>query len=242
MDLEKLLSDRLAPAFAAVAGGPVDPVLRPSRRADFQADGAVASASRLGRSTRASSRRRWWGELDARGPVRGRRGLRARFVNLARSRRALAAWATRALAATRASASPSDAQTVIVDYSAPNVAKEMHVGHLRSTIIGDALVRALECAGHDVVRQNHLGDWGTPFGMLIEHLLDPARPKPRGLRWRSRHASTGRPREVRRDQRSRSARGRGCPLQARRPDDARALAGLSTSRSRYFNASTSSSA
>jgi len=63
-------------------------------------------------------------------------------------------------------------ETVVVDYSAPNVAKEMHVGHLRSTIIGDALVRVLELLGHHVIRQNHLGDWGTPFGMLIEHLVD----------------------------------------------------------------------
>ena len=61
-------------------------------------------------------------------------------------------------------------ERVVIDYSAPNVAKEMHVGHLRSTIIGDALARLLEFAGHDVVRQNHIGDWGTPFGMLIEHL------------------------------------------------------------------------
>ncbi len=61
---------------------------------------------------------------------------------------------------------------VVIDYSAPNVAKEMHVGHLRSTIIGDALARVLELAGHEVIRQNHIGDWGTPFGMLIEHLLD----------------------------------------------------------------------
>lgn len=63
-------------------------------------------------------------------------------------------------------------ERVVVDYSAPNVAKEMHVGHLRSTIIGDALVRVLELQGHEVIRQNHLGDWGTPFGMLIEHVAD----------------------------------------------------------------------
>jgi arginyl-tRNA synthetase len=61
---------------------------------------------------------------------------------------------------------------VVIDYSSPNVAKEMHVGHLRSTIIGDCLVRVLEASGHRVIRQNHVGDWGTPFGMLIEHLLD----------------------------------------------------------------------
>ena len=63
-------------------------------------------------------------------------------------------------------------QTYVVDYSAPNVAKEMHVGHLRSTVIGDAIVRMLEYKGHLVHRENHVGDWGTPFGMLIEHLLD----------------------------------------------------------------------
>ncbi|WP_221075748.1 arginine--tRNA ligase [Agarivorans aestuarii] len=61
-------------------------------------------------------------------------------------------------------------QTIVVDYSAPNVAKEMHVGHLRSTIIGDAVVRTLEFLGHKVVRANHIGDWGTQFGMLIANL------------------------------------------------------------------------
>ena len=63
-------------------------------------------------------------------------------------------------------------QTVVIDYSAPNVAKEMHVGHLRSTLIGDALARVLAVLGPRVRRENHIGDWGTPFGMLIEHLLD----------------------------------------------------------------------
>lgn len=63
-------------------------------------------------------------------------------------------------------------KTIVVDYSGPNVAKEMHVGHLRSTIIGDAISNIFEFLGHHVIRQNHLGDWGTQFGMLIEHLLD----------------------------------------------------------------------
>jgi len=66
----------------------------------------------------------------------------------------------------------AEPQTVVVDYSAPNLAKEMHVGHLRSTIIGDAVVRALEFRGDNVIRQNHMGDWGTQFGMLIAHLSD----------------------------------------------------------------------
>jgi arginyl-tRNA synthetase len=63
-------------------------------------------------------------------------------------------------------------QHIPIDYSSPNLAKEMHVGHLRTTVVGDALARTLEKLGHDVIRQNHIGDWGTPFGMLIEHLLD----------------------------------------------------------------------
>jgi hypothetical protein len=61
---------------------------------------------------------------------------------------------------------------VVVDYSSPNAAKEMHAGHLRSTILGDAIVRLLRFAGHQVIPQNHLGDWGTPFGMLVEQLIE----------------------------------------------------------------------
>jgi arginyl-tRNA synthetase len=64
----------------------------------------------------------------------------------------------------------ADPQTVVIDYSGPNLAKEMHVGHLRSTIIGDALARLLAFQGHTVIRQNHVGDWGTQFGMLIAEL------------------------------------------------------------------------
>lgn len=63
-------------------------------------------------------------------------------------------------------------QNIVVDYSSPNLAKEMHVGHLRSTIIGDSIVNLLEFLGHNVIRQNHMGDWGTQFGMLLAHLSD----------------------------------------------------------------------
>ena len=61
---------------------------------------------------------------------------------------------------------------MVIDYSAPNVAKQMHVGHLRSTIIGDCLHRVLPAVGHRVIPQNHIGDWGTQFGMLVEQILD----------------------------------------------------------------------
>ena len=67
---------------------------------------------------------------------------------------------------------PATVDRVVVDYGSPNLAKEMHIGHLRSTIIGDAIARILRFAGHDVLLQNHIGDWGTQFGMLLEHLLD----------------------------------------------------------------------
>ncbi|XP_068223557.1 arginine--tRNA ligase, cytoplasmic-like isoform X1 [Palaemon carinicauda] len=67
---------------------------------------------------------------------------------------------------------PTAPKRVVVDFSSPNIAKEMHVGHLRSTIIGDSICRLLEFLGHDVLRINHLGDWGTQFGMLIAHLKD----------------------------------------------------------------------
>src|ERR1019366_147968 len=69
-------------------------------------------------------------------------------------------------------ASTATPKTVVIDYSSPNVARELHVGNLRSTIIGDALARMNRFAGNKVIARNHVGDWGTPFGMLIEHLLD----------------------------------------------------------------------
>ena len=69
-------------------------------------------------------------------------------------------------------------QTVVVEYSSPNIAKEMHVGHLRTTIVGDAIARIMDFAGHHVIRDNHVGDWGTQFGMLIEHLLDVGEDSP----------------------------------------------------------------
>jgi len=95
------------------------------------------------------------------------------FINITFSNSFLASELAVAAADTRLGVRLSPAPEVVdIDYSAPNVAKEMHVGHLRSTVIGDALVRMLEFVGHRVIRENHIGDWGTPFGMLIEHLID----------------------------------------------------------------------
>ncbi|MFG1894844.1 arginine--tRNA ligase [Micromonospora zamorensis] len=172
MDLEKLLSDRLAPAFAAVAGGPVDPLVRRSPRADFQSDAPLALARRLGRPPRdiaaAVLEHAVLDDVCVSAEVSG-----PGFLNLTIADRTLAdlvaGLAGDARLGVPLAAAP---QTVVVDYSAPNVAKQMHVGHLRSTVIGDAAVRLLDWLGHRVVRVNHLGDWGTPFGMLIAHLAD----------------------------------------------------------------------
>ncbi|WP_089155987.1 arginine--tRNA ligase [Micromonospora sp. NBS 11-29] len=172
MDLEKLLADRLAPAFAAVAGGPVDPVVRRSQHADFQSDAALGLARRLGRPPRTIAAevrdRAELADVCATVEVSG-----PGFLNLTVADRMLGdlvgALATDPRLGVPAVAGP---ETVVIDYSAPNVAKEMHVGHLRSTVIGDAAARTLAWLGHRVLRANHLGDWGTPFGMLIEHLVD----------------------------------------------------------------------
>ncbi|MEU5563465.1 arginine--tRNA ligase [Micromonospora musae] len=173
MDLEQLLTDRLAPAFATVAGAPVDPVVRRSPRADFQSDGALALARQLGRAPRAIAAEvlqhadlaDLCSVVELSGPG---------FLNLTVADDALAGMVSELATDPRRGVPVAGApETVVVDYSAPNVAKEMHVGHLRSTVIGDAAARLLEWLGHRVLRANHLGDWGTPFGMLIEHLVDP---------------------------------------------------------------------
>jgi arginyl-tRNA synthetase len=172
--LEQLLSARLEPAVASVAGHFCDPVVRRSQHADFQADGVLALARRLGRDPREVARavldRAELADLVDSATVQG-----PGFINLTLSTPALQRLLG-AMAGDPRLAVPeaADRQRIVVDYSAPNVAKELHVGHLRSTVIGDSLVRLLAWLGHDVIRVNHIGDWGTPFGMLIEHLLDSA--------------------------------------------------------------------
>lgn len=92
------------------------------------------------------------------------------FINFFLSNAFLASELEKRLADDRLGIEAPHKQRVVVDYSSPNLAKEMHVGHLRSTIIGDAIARVLEAQGHDVVRQNHVGDWGTQFGMLLAYM------------------------------------------------------------------------
>ena len=164
------LADRLRRAFDALAPD-ADPVLRLSERGDYQANGVMALAKRLGRPPREVARDvvanldlEGWAEVEVAGP--GFLNLTLTPARLALQLRALADDPRLGIETT-----PTPA-TVVIDYSAPNVAKEMHVGHLRSTVIGDALARVFRFAGDRVIARNHVGDWGTPFGMLIEHLID----------------------------------------------------------------------
>ena len=166
MNLEALLAGRLAAALAAVAGEPVDPQVRRSQHADFQSGAALPLARTLRRPPRELA-----ADVVARADLAGVARAEVAgpgFVNLTLDDGFLG---DRLNEPWRQPRTP-DPQTVVIDYSAPNVAKDLHVGHLRSTVIGDAAARVLEWLGHDVRRANHLGDWGTPFGMLIEHLRD----------------------------------------------------------------------
>jgi len=170
--LESLLTERLSAAFAAVAGEAVDPTVRRSQRADFQANGALALAKRLDRNPREVAAeiaaQAYLDDLCSAVEVAG-----PGFLNLTLADGVLGDLATDAVADSRLGVpTAAEPDVAVVDYSAPNAAKQMHVGHLRSTIIGDAVTRLLVWLGHTVIRQNHIGEWGTPFGMLIEHLLD----------------------------------------------------------------------
>ncbi|MCU0261719.1 MAG: arginine--tRNA ligase [Ilumatobacteraceae bacterium] len=167
-----VVAELLAPAFAQVAGREgVDPVVRPSDRADAQVNGALGLAKELGRPPREVAE-----AVVATGALDGVATVEVAgpgFVNVTFEAAFLGEQVRIVAGDDRLGVAPAPApRRVVVDYSAPNVAKEMHVGHLRSTVIGDALVRILGFVGHTVIRENHIGDWGRPFGMLIEHLLD----------------------------------------------------------------------
>jgi arginyl-tRNA synthetase len=169
--LARLVGDALGAAF-----GPdyarADPLIRPSQFADFQANVALSLGKRLHRAPRDVAAElaghltaaEVLGNVEVSGPG---------FVNLTLRDDWIAAQATGQLGDPRLGLPVADPpQTIVVDYSAPNVAREMHVGHLRTTVVGDSVVRVLELLGHAVIRANHLGDWGTQFGILLEHLID----------------------------------------------------------------------
>jgi arginyl-tRNA synthetase len=169
--LAQRVKDALGAAFGSEYAG-ADPLIRPSQFADFQANAALPLAKRLGRPPREVAAE-LTGHLDLAGLAGEPEVSGPGFINFTLSSDWIAAQATDQLRDPRLSVSQAGpAQKIVVDYSGPNVAKELHVGHLRATVVGDAIVRILEYLGHTVVRAAHLGDWGTPFGMLIEHVLD----------------------------------------------------------------------
>ena len=170
-----LVAQRIAAAFVTVAGElavGIDTAVRQSDRADAQVNGSLALAKVMGATPRdiavkvleVAELQDICSATEVAGPG---------FINLTFANKFLAQELVVASGSDKLGvASAPTTRRVVIDYSAPNVAKEMHVGHLRSTVIGDALVRMLMFVGNTVVRENHVGDWGTPFGMLIEHLID----------------------------------------------------------------------
>ncbi|MGH3821468.1 MAG: arginine--tRNA ligase [Pseudonocardiaceae bacterium] len=159
--------DRVLPELAGT-----DPVVRHSEHADFQSNAALALAKSA--RTRPAELAAAVSEAlraDPDTPVREVTVSGPGFLNLSLAEPALWRQVTARLASPRLGVgSPEQGRRTVIDYSGPNIAKEMHVGHLRTTIIGDCLARVLGFLGAEVIRQNHLGDWGTQFGMLIQYL------------------------------------------------------------------------
>ncbi len=180
-DPEETLAQLVRDALAAELGeqyATADPIIRPSQFADYQSNAALPLAKALGRPPReiaTAVAARLAGRSARPRPARSPRSRSAGRASLT-SRCATSGSAARRhsqLADPRLGVALAEpAQRVVVDYSGPNVAKELHAGHLRPTVVGDAIVRVLEYLGHTVIRAAHLGDWGTQFGMLIEHALD----------------------------------------------------------------------
>ncbi|HDR2860520.1 TPA: arginine--tRNA ligase [Enterobacter asburiae] len=173
MNIQALLSEKVSQALIA-AGAPADcePQVRQSAKVqfgDYQANGVMAVAKKLGMPPRQLAEQVLT-HLDLTGIASKTEIAGPGFINIFLDPAFLAGNVDAALKSDRLGVTQPEAQTIVVDYSAPNVAKEMHVGHLRSTIIGDASVRTLEFLGHNVIRANHVGDWGTQFGMLIAYL------------------------------------------------------------------------
>lgn len=176
--LKRTLNDHIAQELEAITGlASVNAnVITSSKRefGDYQANGVMALAKQLGRNPRELG-----AELIAR-LESGKLPLVERyelagpgFINIHLSSEALSQRANEILASPELLIASTDTPlTIVVDYSSPNLAKEMHVGHLRGTIIGDCISRVLERQGHRVIRQNHVGDWGTQFGMLITFMRE----------------------------------------------------------------------
>ncbi|MEM7080908.1 MAG: arginine--tRNA ligase, partial [Pseudomonadota bacterium] len=167
MHVKALLAESIEAAFTrlGLTGDALVQVAARPEYGDYQANGIMAAAKRAGRNPREVAAE-VLAELDLKGVAHNLEIAGPGFINITLAPEFLA---TVQPGEVLASSAP---KTIVVDYSAPNLAKEMHVGHLRGTSIGDCLVRVLEAQGHTVLRQNHVGDWGTQFGMLITYLRE----------------------------------------------------------------------
>ena len=183
MTARKLLEKRISEVLqdlGAPTGTPalVGPATRPEF-GDYQANGAMAAAKKLKSNPRGFAEK-VVDKLDLSDLADSVELAGPGFINITLKSEWISEYLDNALADSRLGVEVKDPpQTIVVDYSHPNLAKEMHVGHLRSTIIGDAMVAILEFLGHSVIRHNHIGDWGTQFGMLIaymDHLADKGEP------------------------------------------------------------------
>ncbi len=170
--VEVAVSGAIARVLPEIAGA--DPVVRRSEHADFQSNAVLALAKRTG--TRPAELAAAVSEAlraDPGAPMTEVTVSGPGFLNLNFAETALWRQVDARLGDSRLGVGvPEQGRRTVIDYSGPNIAKEMHVGHLRTTIIGDCLVRVLGFLGAEVIRQNHLGDWGTQFGMLIQYLDD----------------------------------------------------------------------
>lgn len=173
MNIQSILSDKIKQAMiAAGADEQCDALIRQSSKpqfGDYQANGIMAAAKKLGLNPREFAQK-VLDHADLSDVAEKTEIAGPGFINIFLNPTWLANNVSAALKDQNLGVSANEKQTIVIDYSSPNVAKEMHVGHLRSTIIGDAVVRTLEFLGHNVIRANHVGDWGTQFGMLIAYL------------------------------------------------------------------------
>ena len=173
MNIQSILSEKIKQAMiAAGADAQCEALVRQSGKVqfgDYQANGIMPAAKKLGLNPREFAQsvldKAELQDIAEKTEIAG-----PGFINIFLKDTWLANNINRAVQDPKLGVHNPEKQTVVVDYSSPNVAKEMHVGHLRSTIIGDAVVRTLEFLGNHVIRANHVGDWGTQFGMLIAYL------------------------------------------------------------------------
>ncbi|UXY16755.1 arginine--tRNA ligase [Chitiniphilus purpureus] len=173
MTVHALLSARVAAALAAAGAVDAPPVVQLSSKpefGDYQANGVMGAAKALKLNPRELAAK-VVAALQLDGIASKVEIAGPGFINITLADGFLAETVARQQADVQLGAGAHPAQKVVIDYSSPNLAKEMHVGHLRSTIIGDALARVLAFQGHQVLRQNHVGDWGTQFGMLTAYLV-----------------------------------------------------------------------